>query len=294
MSAINLMIDEKKISYDIINNVIILKKNNRIVFKLPIPNGYYLIATRSQRSAAWDEKIFIITPYKLLPPTFIPYGYGNLEISVSGMWTVEEDSKVQNSCERRKLYYLDTSLLNISDFIKAFDNNIKISNEDIPKSFWFSDQYRDLLEVFNIPNSMDRIKPKYIPEYIEKFDARARLISEYECMSIIAFNDKLVWNEINVDLYPDAFYQDNGEFMLVANNVCIENFDKVVASNENPKVYRSIIEKEHNRRTYLRNCAFTAPDDKLSVNSAHFVIPVIDEESEKCKVLQYTNRNKFD
>lgn len=203
------------------------------------------------------------------------------------MWVVSELYKSQYSTPTRQLIYMDTSLLKPSDFIKPFDNGFKISSEDIPKSFWFSNQYRDFVGNFDIKSSWDRIKPKDIQKYIQLFEPRSRLISEYECMSIIAFNSNFIWEEINIDLYPDAFYQENGEFMLAANNICIENWDKVVASNENPNVYRLIIEKEHTIRT-LRNRAFTCSDDRLYAN---FIIPVIDEESEKGKVLQYIDKN---
>lgn len=288
MSALNLIIDERKVSYDIKNNVIILKKNNNIVFELPIPNGYHLISTKSYECDERYETYFIITPYKLLPPTFIPEGYGNPEINISGMWVVSELYKSQHTWPIRQFIYMDTSLLKPLDFIEPFENNFKICSEDIPKSFWFSNQYREFIGRFDIKSSWERIKPRDIQKYIQLFEPRSRLISEYECMSIIAYNNWRTLEKVNTDLYPDAFYQENGEFMLVANDICIENWDKVVASNENPNVYRLIIEKEHNINSCLRNRAFTCSDDKLAAN---FIIPVIDEESEKGMSLQYIDKN---
>ncbi len=45
MAAINLIINENKLSYEIENNVIILKRKGVIIYEFPIPNNYNLTAT---------------------------------------------------------------------------------------------------------------------------------------------------------------------------------------------------------------------------------------------------------
>lgn len=282
MSAIILGVNEKKVSYEIRNNIIVLKKNNNIVFELPIPKGY---SFAGDRVVGENYIELLITPYELNKPHFIPEGYANLEIKSCGLWGVEEVEKDPKLFKKRELFYLDTAVLKKEDFIEPMEGKINLSDLGIPKSFWFSNQHRDFVQDFVGTDTWIRIDD--IPKFLEKFDPRARLINEYECMSIIAHNRLVPWCKVNFDAYPDSYYQDHGEYFLGYRGVFIENWFKIVSSMENPKVYRNIVEKDFAEDPFYRNRANTSPTNKMTPN---FVIPVIDEEAEKAYKLQYANK----
>lgn len=182
MGAINLLINRNLMSYEIRNNVIVLKENGTIVYEFPIPNGYYLLGEIDRDVHGVQEKRFVIANYKLNQPLWVPKGFGNPYLSDSGVWQIEEINKTDT---RKILEYIDTSALNLEDFYDIFYGN-KRANElfengfKIPKSFWYSTRY-------HYYNRTARCICN-VPKYMNDYDNRARLIREDEAMALIALD----------------------------------------------------------------------------------------------------------
>ncbi len=276
MSAVNLYINEEKVSYEIRQNVIVIKEKGNVIFEVPLPDGYHLLGILDEGN---NKKNIVITPYELKKPNYIPEGYGNLHLFHEGCWEI--DKKSETLFTTRHLHYVDTTLLKPEHYLEVSDGQFQISQEEIPKSFWFSDQHRDLL-----PDILDDksvwIQINKIPEYLKGFDPRCRLITEEECMSLFAFNEatdfcfkgytKLTGIEPQYDSLP--------KFILGGNEYYIENWDKIVLSRENRGVYKQLLNKlAHPDRIYRNRPIPSFITDEL--HYANFVIPVIDEEAGK-------------
>lgn len=276
MSAVNLYINEEKVSYEIRQNVIVIKEKGNVIFEVPLPDGYHLLGILDEGN---NKKNIVITPYELKKPNYIPEGYGNLHLFHEGCWEI--DKKSETLFTTRHLHYVDTTLLKPEHYLEVSDGQFQISQEEIPKSFWFSDQHRDLL-----PDILDDksvwIQINKIPEYLKGFDPRCRLITEEECMSLFAFNEatdfcfkgytKLTGIEPQYDSLP--------KFILGSNEYYIENWDKIVLSRENRGVYKQLLNKlAHPDRIYRNRPIPSFITDEL--HYANFVIPVIDEEAGK-------------
>ena len=143
MAAINLIINENKLSYEIENNVIILKRKGIIIYEFPIPNNYNLTATLNRfvknKYEVIREVRFIITNYQLKNPSFIPSNLDEIYISESGLWSALGKDNM-------KFEYLDTSILSQDDFEYAYYGNprwneLAKNGFKIPKSFWYSKAY---------------------------------------------------------------------------------------------------------------------------------------------------------
>lgn len=276
MSAVNLYINEEKVSYEIRQNVIVIKEKGNVIFEVPLPDGYHLLGILDEGN---NKKNIVITPYELKKPNYIPEGYGNSHLFHEGCWEI--DKKGETLFTTRHLHYVDTTLLKPEHYLEVSDGQFQISQEEIPKSFWFSDQHRDLL-----PDILDDksvwIQINKIPEYLKGFDPRCRLITEEECMSLFAFNEatdfcfkgytKLTGIEPQYDSLP--------KFILGGNEYYIENWDKIVLSRENRGVYKQLLNKlAHPDRIYRNRPIPSFITDEL--HYANFVIPVIDEEAGK-------------
>lgn len=69
MSAINLYINEEKVSYEIRQDVIIIKEKDNVIFEVPIPTGYHLLGILDDGN---NKKGIVIAPYELKKPNYIP------------------------------------------------------------------------------------------------------------------------------------------------------------------------------------------------------------------------------
>jgi hypothetical protein len=281
MSAVNLYINEEKVSYEIRQDVIVIKEKGNVIFEVPIPNGYHLLGILDEGN---NKKNIVITPYELKKPNYIPEGYGNLHLICEGCWEIDEKDKTLYL--PRHLHYVDTTLLKPEHYLEESDGQFQISQEEIPKSFWFSDQHRDLMaEILDDSYYIPWVEINKIPEYLKGFDPRCRLITEEECLSLFAFNEatdfcfkgytKLTGIKPQYDSLP--------KFVLGGNEYYIENWDKIVLSRENRGVYKQLLNKlAHPDGIYRSRLipSFITND----LRYPNFTIPVIDEEAGK-KVL---------
>ena len=140
MSAINIYINEEKVSYEIRQDVIIIKEKGNVIFEVPIPKCYHLLGILDDGN---NKKRIVIAPYELKKPNYIPASYGNLHLTTSGCWRVERNN--DDFYIKRNLDYVDTTLLKPEHYLEVSDGQFQISQEEIPKSFWYSSQHRDLM-----------------------------------------------------------------------------------------------------------------------------------------------------
>lgn len=276
MSAVNLYINEEKVSYEIRQDVIVIKEKGNVIFEVPLPNGYHLLGILDEGN---NKKNIVITPYELKKPNYIPEGYGNLHLICEGCWEIDE--KDETLYIPRRLHYVDTALLKPEHYLEVSDGQFQISQEEIPKSFWFSDQHRALM-----PEILDNscydiawVEINKIPEYLKGFDPRCRLITEEECVSLFAFNEA---TDFTLKGYTKLTgikpqYDSLPKFILGGNGYHTENWDKLALSREDRSVYRQLIEK--NSICYRNRPIPSFITDDLRY--ANFIIPVIDEEAGK-------------
>ena len=287
MSAINLYINEEKVSYEIRQDVIIIKEKDNVIFEVPIPTGYHLLGILDDGN---NKKGIVIAPYELKKPNYIPDGYGNLHLTAAGCWRVERNN--DDFYIKRNLDYVDTTLLKPEHYLEVSDGQFQISQEEIPKSFWYSSQHRDLMSsILDDSYAIAWIEINKITEYLKGFDPRCRLITEEECMSLFAFNEatdfcfkrytKLTGIKPKCDSIP--------KFILGANEYYIENWDKIVLSREDRNTYKQLINKLATKTYRNQPIPSSIPDD---FRYAHFVLPVIDEEAGKKVLVRSLNENR--
>lgn len=225
--------------YEIRNNIIIFKENGKITYEFPIPKNYTLIGIIENFHF---PRLFMFSEYKLEPPKVIPKGYTNLKLSSYGLYKVESEEPFLysngNIKSKRELYYMDTSYITTDDFNLACNGHYTISKKDIPKNFWFSIQFRDLInENCKIIGWRDWSCSKDIIPYVKEFDERARLINEYEFISILSYNRHGKPHRFLMDDDIYEKYCATNKIFLGGAWVDIENFFQMVSSMENPEVY---------------------------------------------------------
>lgn len=278
MAAINLIINENKLSYEIENNVIILKRKGIIIYEFPIPNNYNLTATLNRfvknKYEVIREVRFIITNYQLKNPSFIPSNLDEIYISESGLWSALGKDNM-------KFEYLDTSILSQDDFEYAYYGNprwneLAKNGFKIPKSFWYSKAYhkQNYSKARNIEN---------VREDIINYNENARLIKEDEAMALVSLDCsfRLKQGMLN-NLY--GYNSENKDFLIDVIGHLPDNWPILASSIENPNVYRFLIP------TLSAIC-----DDEFAANSClsidydkkypYLVLPVIDEDKDKAKKL---------
>lgn len=291
MSAINLLINEKIISYEIQNNGIILKKNNNTIYEFPIPEGYYLAGTIDyEEIREIKEKRFIITKNYPVKPSSIPVGFENLQISIDGTWCAEGafDSRIQRKGGRKRIKYIDTSSLTLDDFDYVYYENERArflfeNGFKIPDSFWISSDYHS--DYYNMSRAI-----RDIPNYMKDFDYRARLIKEDECMSLIALDFSMKLTLVVKNLYNVCGYcgMVPHELGIDTPGSVPDNWPIVSTSIENQNVYRllwpQLVDLSHN--PFYSNYAVDVSYDKPE---PYLLFPVIDDTKEK--TLKYNIMN---
>lgn len=247
MSAINLTYNKNLIYPTLINNTITLKNiiDDKIVYKFPIPKNFQIVGQSLKQGN--NRPTYIITPYKLNYPKFVPNGFGNLHLGSEGLWEALKDNG-------ESITYIDTSILSTEDFKYSTLGKFKMPKTGIPIPFWVTSFSSD--SFYYIKNISD------IQGKVNEFHNDARLITEEELISIFALNDFgfEFWEVLPENIYEDSFMKETEKYMLCANNLCLDNWDIVVASMENRNVYRSIY-REKTRMSYekfwYRNTAVT-------------------------------------
>lgn len=276
--------------YEIINNVIKFKENGNIMYEFIIPKGYHLIGIIDYSNG----KLFMFSEYEIKPPDNIPKGYTNLTMSSCGLYKVEsedpflysEDTKIKSE---RELYYMDTSHITPNDFKLACNGRYLVNENDIPSNFWFSIQYRNLINEYlgMAPgNWKDRTEIKVVRPYLKSFDLRARIINEYELITILAYNGN--------GRYSILFEEEGSKFERLIHTdkvffgygwVNIENQDKFVSSIENPNVYLCANGDKLIDEPF---CSYTSHPIYIADDQPHFwfAIPVIEELENNVKTIK--------
>lgn len=277
--------------YEVINNVIKFKENGNIMYEFVVPRGYHLIGIIENYL---NGKLFMFSKHEIKPPCNIPKGYTNLTLSSYGLYKVEsenpflyaKDTKIPS---KRELYYMDTSHITPNDFKLACNGYYSVNEDDIPKNFWFSIQYRDLINEYlktPVGKWKDWTRFKDIIPYLESFDLRTRIINEYEFVAILAYNKH--------GKYSDILVEDNGkaeEFMHTDKIIFgeawvnVENLYKIVSSIENQNIYlcangEKMIDEPFCR--YISHPIYVKDDQPYN----WFAIPVIEELENNVKSLK--------
>jgi len=270
MGAINLNYNSDLVYSIIENNVITLrnKDDNELVYKFPIPRNFQLIGT--SYSLGENRPTYIITPYELHEPQYIPYGYKDLKLENSGLWFARND-------EDKYIMYIDTSVLTEQDFEYVTLGKFNIDTKEIPKPFWVA-------KLNGMPDYVRAwTKPKEIQNKVEFFDKNARLINEEELISIFALSDKgFEFCEcLPEGIYDNSFFRDVNRYCLYITDICMDNWDIVVTSREDRNVYRKLYREKYrdcNEYFWYKNECFTYTDISGKAKPFH-VFPVLDSES---------------
>ncbi len=270
MSAINFNYNSDLIYSELVDNTIVLKNkgNNEPIYKLPIPKNFQISGINYE----WGDNRpnYVITPYKLEKPKYIPKGYKNLRLADYGLWYATNDQGTE-------IAYIDTSLLSEQDFEYPTLGKNKVTKNEIPEPFWIP-RYNDLPDGWR--------KKEEIERYIKKFDEKARLLHEEELLSIFALNDLGLefWDLLPQGIYENSFCRDLEKYCLCCNEMCMDNWDIVVATRANRQVYR-LISRQKTRINYecfwYKDTAFIYTDDK---KSPFHIFPVLDSKSKEERV----------
>lgn len=237
MSAINLCYNSDLVDEIIVDNVIILKNrfDGKIIYKFPIPKNFKI-----------DEKIYwegsnrpcyVMTPYKLNQPNYIPEGYTNLCFGLDGLWHVNNG--------KRDLAYIDTTLLSEESYEYSTLGKFKITSDEIPKPFWIP-TLSSLDCCYYVNNS---IYSSNISKALKQYDESVRILYEEELASVFALNDLgfKFFEHLPENIYRDCFFKYPERYYLCVNEFCLDNWDIVVASRENRNAYKMVFrEKERN------------------------------------------------
>lgn len=265
MSAINLAYKTDLVYSEVIDNTIILKRkdNNKVIYKFPVPKRFQIVGIlKGAENINIDT--YIITPYKLNKPNFIPEGYANLRLGSDGLWHMDNGKHGLDGDlnERKVIAYIDTTLLSPKDFDYPTIGNFKIAKDDIPSPFWmpkFSGGWK---------------KTSDIQKDVKKFAKHARLIYEEELISVFALND--LGFEFCENISNDICETNLKYFRIGMHEFCLDNWEIIAASRANRNLYR-IIYKEKDRMRYEKywysNRAFVHNDDK---EYPFHIFPVLD------------------
>lgn len=264
MSAINLNYNQEYVNSYIDNNTIIIedKTSGKIIYRFPVLKGFEISADIPDNDS---RREYIVTPYKINNPKYVPKGYSNLKITASGMWQAEKDGV--------KIVYVDTTILKPKDFFYSTLGNFQIKEDDIPEPFWCP----RFLDIY-----IGWARPDDIMKVVNGLDKDARLISEEEMISIFALNDFgfEFWEYIPDGVYENCFLHDTKRFGLCANYFCLDNWYIVATSRENRNVYRVLYRektRDFNETFWYTNRAFVFSDDK---KSSFHIFPVLDKNCE--------------
>lgn len=263
MSAINLAYNSDSVYSEIVDNEIILKskEGGELVYKFPLPKNFQIVETNYFYGDNYPS--YIMTPYQLHKPNYIPTGYKNLKIGVDGLYHVD-NGKVS-------MAYIDTTILTEKNFEYSTLGKFKVNNDGIPNPFWCT-LARDCYKGWQRPDN--------ILKTVKDFDKNARLIYEEELISIFALNDFgfEFWEHLPEDIYEESFFKDTSKYFLCVQDFWFDNWDIVVSSRENRNIYRKVF-REKVRLCYehfwYRNTSFTNNDTE---KSDFYIFPVLDDK----------------
>ena len=261
MSAINLNYNKEKIKSDIIDNTIVLieKDTNKVVYKFPLPKGFSILGIINHFQVE-DRLTYVITPYKIEPPKYIPEGYGDLRLETYGLWSASNG--------KNRITYIDTSFLTPKDYEYPTIGKFQIKDDEIPPSFWMPDAGE---------HYVGWSKPQDIYKVVKDFYPKARLINEEELLSIYALSDYgfEFWEHIPDDIYDTNFMKNPSKYILCANEFFLDNWDIVAASRENRNILREIIRVKARccEQLWYRN---TTLQERMDKKTAIYIFPVLE------------------
>lgn len=230
MGAINVSYNSDMIYDNVIDNTIILKnkETKETVYTLPIPKNFQIVGKEYYEGE--NRPCYVITPYKLNQPKFIPIGYRNLCLGMNGLWMVDNG--------KRWLSYIDTTILSEKDYEYPTLGSFKISKEEIPEPFWIP----ELHPLECCTKTSDYICPSKISALMKQYGEDVRLIYEEELVSIFAlskfgtqFSEVLPEN-----MYTDYFFRNPKQYYTCLQDICLDNWDLLVASREDRNAYKMI------------------------------------------------------
>lgn len=281
MGVINLSYNKNLVDVLINQDSIIIKDKNKnlVLYCFPFPKDFSFLGI-SNIYYGKDKPTIVIAPYKLEYPKYIPEGYGNLQLSPCGLYSVEKENE-----KEKNLYYIDTSFLTSKDFEFPSSGKFKILEKDIPASFWVS-----------APGFGKGCKASKIEDKVKEFDSNARLIYEEEVMCIFALQDykSHFMENISKDTYfsmhqPPKFVVQMGSYSL--------DFLTIIAlSRENRKIYREMQhywnrEFVYNPIWYI-NRSFTESDrDNDSLNNI-YIYSVLEDKTKDVSLSLKKLKNK--
>lgn len=270
MSAINFSYNSELCFTSIIDNTIVLKNiiNDKVIYKLPIPKNFQIVGVSYHYGE--NRPTYIIAPFMLKEPEFIPNDFNNLHLGVDGTWHATK--KVGESSI--DMAYFDTTILTDKDFEYITLGKYQVKEENIPDPFWIPN-FNDIYIGWANKNDIQNV--------VEAFDKKSRLITEDELLSVFAFNEfgMHFWEHLPEDIYNLSFFSDVKHFILGVNCFELDNWDIVVSSRENRNVYKLIYREStrlFNEKYWYRSRSFIYDDD---IKKSFHIFPVISEKTYK-------------
>lgn len=217
------------------------KDDNSLIFTFPLPKENF-IAGAVEYFYTYNYVEYIITPFKPNKPKFVPEGCSNPKLSSNGLY------KTNN--KKYNFYYIDTSILSLDNYEFAMDGKFKISKDEIPEPFWIVSTQDTHVGFWRNTSEIETI--------VKSFDENSALVTEEEMASIFALNnyDKSIYY-VN-DEMAEILRKNIEKVRIDFGGFGFDNYDLVVRSRENRKVYKLMIHDfiRLNADLYYHNKAF--------------------------------------
>lgn len=243
------------------------KETNSLIFTLPIPKGFSFLG-QNDTYYGDDHSIFIFAPYCLEYPKYLPNGYENVQLLPCGLYSA---TKIN---ENKEIIYIDTSFLKSEDYDYVSQGKFKITEKEIPASFWVS-----------APGFGKGCKANQIEEKVKEFDVNARLIYEEELMSIFSLQDYKTSFLEHISEQTYFSMRQIPKFVVQIGSYSLDNLINVACSRENRKVYREITHYwNFSYSHWYDNTAFIESDKEENILNPIYVYSVL-ENQKKAKNL---------
>lgn len=234
MNAVRVIIN-KNFDFEIKNNTILIIQKGTLIDEFAIPEVYKINLINEG-----DDKntVIIMTLRKLDKPKYIPNNYSDLTLTSCGLYIVKDNNG-------RMIYYIASTIydnLYLSDYQKRFSE----SEFQIPKSFWFSYDFRENL----MRLAPDKLNAKFALHYAQEYDGmnRSRIISknEFEFLKYQKFYARKFIDEygltnykLSIDFYIEEYLKKgkNLTFYLEFPALNFENWQYLVFDEKKEQYY---------------------------------------------------------
>lgn len=270
MATITLSYNRNLVDAFVTQDSIIIKNKgkNESIYKLPFPKDYSFLGMIDTHYGK-DKPTIILAPYKLEYPRYIPEGYGNVQMSISGFYSAEKESE-----EEKTIYYIDTSFLTSKDFDYTSLGKFKITDKEIPSSFWVS-----------APGPGKGCRASKIEEKVKEFNSNARLIYEEELMCIFALQDykSSFMEHIAKETYFSMRTGQLPKFTVQMGHYSLDVLTIIAASRENRKLYREMqhfhIRDSVYKPLWYINRSFTESDKEADYLNHIYIYSVLENKT---------------